>query len=293
MRWMFISLLLVVLCISCKKSDKDLIIKLVDEWTDKKILIPSQASFISYGDSLMQKDSVRYKDYTVVTYIDSIGCISCKLQLDKWKEFMHNLNSIAKDNISYLFIFHPKKRDNKELIDLLKRTHFIYPVCIDENDSFNKLNHFPSDIMFQTFLTNKDNRVIAIGNPIHNTKIKELYLNIISGESPTLPAKKNLQTSMTFDKAFKDMGTFNWEQEQLVEFKLTNTGDELLVIDDISTSCGCTTVDYSKEPVQIGKSLILKVKYRADHPEHFSKTITLYCNAKDAPFQLKISGNAK
>lgn len=35
---------------------------------------------------------------------------------------------------------------------------------------------------FHTFLLDKDNKVLAIGNPIHNPKVKELYLKIIQGE---------------------------------------------------------------------------------------------------------------
>ena len=281
-------MLFVILCFSCKETDKDLIIKLVNEWEGKEILIPSQTLFISYGDSLIPKDR-SHKDYTVITYVDSIGCISCKLQLNKWKEFMYELDSIAKNNISYLFIFHPKKRDNKELIDLLKRTHFIYPVCIDESDSINKLNHFPSDIMFQTFLVNNDNKVIAIGNPIHNPKIKELYKNIISGNDIF---DEEQETTVIFDN-YLDMGTFDWKKEQMTESVLQNSGRNLLVVEGVSTSCGCITVEFSKEPVQPGENLTLIVKYNAENSGYFNKTVAVYCNTKDSPIQLKIVGNAK
>ena len=281
-------MLFVILCFSCKETDKDLIIKLVNEWEGKEILIPSQTLFISYGDSLIPKDR-SHKDYTVITYVDSIGCISCKLQLNKWKEFMYELDSIAKNNISYLFIFHPKKRDNKELIDLLKRTHFIYPVCIDESDSINKLNHFPSDIMFQTFLVNNDNKVIAIGNPIHNPKIKELYKNIISGNDIF---DEEQETTVIFDN-YLDMGTFDWKKEQMKESVLQNSGRNLLVVEGVSTSCGCITVEFSKEPVQPGENLTLIVKYKAENSGYFNKTVAVYCNTKDSPIQLKIVGNAK
>ncbi|WP_290396557.1 DUF1573 domain-containing protein, partial [uncultured Bacteroides sp.] len=48
-----------------------------------------------------------------------------------------------------------------------------------------------------------------------------------------------------------------------------------------------------KEPVNPSDSLRLHVIYKADHPGHFSKTITVYCNADASPIRLKISGNAK
>lgn len=290
---MCMCLFLFVLCSSCKNSDKDSIIKLVDEWKNKEILIPSHISFISCGDSLIRKDNITYKDYTVVTYVDSVGCISCKLQLRKWKQFMSESDSVAKANVSYLFIFHPQKRDNKELISLLQKDHFTYPVCIDEDDSFNKLNHFPSDMAFQTFLVDKNKKVLAIGNPVHNPKIKELYLNIITGEKSLTNVNSQLLTTAALSTHQLDMGTFDWHKEQIVEFSLINSGNNLLVIDDILSSCGCITVEYSKEPIQSGNSLNIKVRYKAERSEHFDKTITVYCNTKDSPYQLKIAGNAK
>ncbi|MEL5893774.1 DUF1573 domain-containing protein [Bacteroides sp. GD17] len=74
---------------------------------------------------------------------------------------------------------------------------------------------------------------------------------------------------------------------------MKNIGNKPLVIEDMNTSCGCTAVEYSKEPALPGKEIALNVTYKADHPEHFNKTITVYCNADTSPIVLKISGNAK
>lgn len=46
------------------------------------------------------------------------------------------------------------------------------------------------------------------------------------------------------------LGRFNWQKEQQVKLTLKNTGDNLLMIKNVSTSCGCTSVSYSKEPVR-------------------------------------------
>lgn len=61
----------------------------------------------------------------------------------------------------------------------------------------------------------------------------------------------------------------------------------------MTTSCGCTQVTYSKEPVLPGDLVSLHVTYKADHPEHFDKTITVYCNAKPSPVILRITGDAE
>lgn len=280
-----------ILLFSCKEAEKDRIIRLVNEWEGKTIYYPDKMTLISYEtDSVITTGNRVKSHYTILNYVDSMGCISCNLQLPKWKELIGKIDSISSGKVTCLFVFHPK--DKTYLIKLLQQVHFNYFVYIDETDTLNRINKFLKDENFQTFLLDKDNRIVAIGNPVHNPRVKDLYLKIITGESP-LASKKKLQTDLTLDKSIFDMGSFNWEEEQLAEFMLTNSGDELLVIDGVSTSCGCTTVEYSKEPVQTGKNLILKVRYKAEHPEHFNKTISVYCNTKDAPLQLKISGNAK
>ena len=73
---------------------------------------------------------------------------------------------------------------------------------------------------------------------------------------------------------------------------LTNTGSNLLVIQDIITSCGCTKVEYSKEPVPPGGTLEVKVIYEAERAEHFNKTVIVYCNVRNSPLRLTVKGSA-
>ena len=76
-------------------------------------------------------------------------------------------------------------------------------------------------------------------------------------------------------------------------FRITNNGSFLQMVHDATTSCGCTKVEYSKEPVRPGESLELKVIYEAEESRRFNKTLTVYCNAKDFPIRLRIKGNAE
>ena len=52
---------------------------------------------------------------------------------------------------------------------LLKRDGFDCPICIDLDDQLNKLNKFPANMSFQTFLLDKGNKVAVLGNPLHNS----------------------------------------------------------------------------------------------------------------------------
>ena len=104
---------------------------------------------------------------------------------------------------------------------------------------------------------------------------------------------KAIRTKVDIDKTSVSLGSFDWKKEQKATFVLKNTGGKPLVAEYVNTSCGCTSVDYSKEPVQPGKEMVLNVTYKAEHPEYFDKTITVYCNVETSPIVLRITGNAE
>lgn len=274
-----------IIC-SCKRETNHELMNLVEEWNNRVILFPKNIYFTIQGKDTV--NSTLNKDYRIITYVDSAGCMSCKLRLEEWQMFMEELDSLK--NVSCSFFLHSNKR--KELVLLLRRYNFLYPVCLDEMDSINKLNHFPSDMMFQTFLLDKENKVVAIGNPIINPKVRELFLRIISGKHHLSVNSEKIQTSVSFDNKIIDMGVFNWTQEQEAEVILVNTGDNPLVVTDVISSCGCISVEYNREPVRPGKELKLIIKYKAEHPEHFNKTLTLYSNTQESPLRMNVTGES-
>ena len=273
---------------SCQESREEAMYRLVNEWNGKEIKFPSRSVFTIQG-----KDTVDFDfgnaEYKVITYIDSVGCTSCKLQLPRWNKLVAEVDSLTNGRVPFLFYFHPK--DIKELRYLTRRDDFTYPVCFDERDELNRLNQFPTDMTFQTFLLDKDNKVVAMGNPVLNPKVKDLYLDVIKGEKETGQAANS--TSVSVNQTVLDFGSFSQSEKQEKSFVLTNTGGGLLVIQDIITSCGCTKVEYSKEPVRPGSTLEVKVIYEAEQVEHFNKTVTVYCNAENSPLRLTVKGNAK
>ena len=271
---------------SCQESREEAMLRLVNEWNGKEIKFPSRSVFTIQG-----KDTVDFEfkdaDYKVVTYIDSVGCTSCKLQLHRWKQLVAEVDSLTGGSVPFLFYFHPK--DMKELRYLTRRDKFTYPVCFDEQDELNRLNRFPSDMTFQTFLLDKENKVVAIGNPILNPKVKELYLGLITGSRSEKPSGQT--TELSVNQTVMDFGSFPKDEKQERSFVLTNTGKGLLVVHDVTTSCGCTKVEYSKQPVRPGETLELKVIYEAEDAGHFNKTVTVYCNTDNSPLRLKVKGD--
>ena len=275
---------------SCGKSNKDKSFSLLQKWIGKELSFPARPVFTIQG-----KDTVEYpiqNAYKILTYIDSTGCTSCKLKLAEWEKFITVVDSIRPHTVQFLFFLCTK--NGMEIYQTLRVERFKHPICIDEGDYLNKLNHFPADMAFQTFLLDNDNRVVAMGNPIHNLKVRELYLKIIQGREVKSDDEDNVvQTIVDVDKVSTSMGNFDWQKEQKVTFIMKNVGDKLLAIEGVDTSCGCISVEYSKEPVRPGMDLNLSIIYKAEHPEHFSKTVRIHCNSESSPIILTVSGNAQ
>lgn len=77
-------------------------------------------------------------------------------------------------------------------------------------------------------------------------------------------------------------------------FKIDNTGDGPLVITRVIASCGCTTPEWTKEPIAPGKSGDVKITYNpANRPGAFVKTISIYSNGKKGSFILTIKGKVE
>ena len=75
-------------------------------------------------------------------------------------------------------------------------------------------------------------------------------------------------------------------------FKFVNTGFVPLIINNVRTSCGCTTPEWTKEPVMPGQMGSIKVLFNPrSRPGPFDKTVTIKSNAEKSSVILRIKGN--
>ena len=278
-----IILLLTIFLSACQDKQKEIITLLVKEWQGKQILFPENMVFTRFASDTTNF-VIPTSDYKVLVFVDSIGCTSCKLQLSRWKEFIRYTDSISQKNIPFLFFF--QFDDQWEIHSLLIRENFDKPICLDRSDSLNQLNHFPKDIRFQVFLLDKNNKVVVIGNPVHNPNVKELYLEEISRKQPVAP----IQTTVKVEKESHLLETIPLGKSKDTLFTLVNTGDQPLVIIDVTTTCGCAQTLFDKHPVQPGESLHIKVGVTPENKGLFDETITVKCNTNQL-IKLNIRGN--
>jgi archaellum component FlaF (FlaF/FlaG flagellin family) len=98
------------------------------------------------------------------------------------------------------------------------------------------------------------------------------------------------QPRIAFDKVQHDFGYIIWKQPATTTFTFTNTGDQPLVISNVTTSCGCTLADWTKQPLAPGESGKVTTTFDAGMTGRFRKSIGVYCNAATVPQYLTITG---
>ena len=109
----------------------------------------------------------------------------------------------------------------------------------------------------------------------------------IANVSNTQPAATPDVLSMK-ETAF-EFGTIPQGKPVFHFFEVTNAGKDPMVISNVQTSCGCTTPEWSKDPIAPGATAKIRVGYNAAGEGHFEKFITIMYN-QNLTKQVKISG---
>lgn len=99
------------------------------------------------------------------------------------------------------------------------------------------------------------------------------------------------QPKLTLDKTTHNFGKVKEGPDVKCEFKITNTGNQPLIILEVSKPCGCTEPVFPKEPIMPGKSAVITVTYHTqDHPGNFLKTMQIRSNDPIGVHEISIQG---
>jgi hypothetical protein len=106
----------------------------------------------------------------------------------------------------------------------------------------------------------------------------------------TQPATTQKTESIKLSENSFDFGKIPQGKPVTHNFIVENTGKDTLHIEQVQASCGCTTPEWSKEPVSAGGKTTIKVGYNAASEGGFEKSITIYYNGGQVK-QFIIKGN--
>ena len=121
-----------------------------------------------------------------------------------------------------------------------------------------------------------------------NRKMKQIFTSILLWTAACLVGYA--QPKATFDKMTHEFGVVLWKHPATATFQIKNDGDKPLVISNVTTSCGCTVADWTKEPIAPGATGVVTSTFDAKALGHFYKDIGVYCYASARPIYLMLRG---
>ena len=98
------------------------------------------------------------------------------------------------------------------------------------------------------------------------------------------------QPRISSNKETHNFGQIEWKRPVTVEYTITNTGNQPLVLTNVTTSCACAVADWTKEPIAPGAKGIVKASFDAKALGRFEKSVGIYSNATPSLVYLKFTG---
>ena len=109
------------------------------------------------------------------------------------------------------------------------------------------------------------------------------------GESSEGPSGQSL---ISFSKLSHDFGTIIDGEMVVCYFDYENIGEIELVITSVEATCGCTTPDWTREPLKPGEKERLKIIFDAKGRSGAQrKVVTVMSNTDNSPVRLTIKAN--
>ncbi|MBU3714936.1 MAG: DUF1573 domain-containing protein, partial [Ferruginibacter sp.] len=99
-----------------------------------------------------------------------------------------------------------------------------------------------------------------------------LSCGLFAQETPAAPKKKPDEVGK-FKMDTIEMNKVKQDNPTTAVFEVTNIGSEPLIIEQANPTCGCTIGDFTKEPINPGKTGFIKATYNAKNLGVFVKTL--------------------
>ena len=121
-----------------------------------------------------------------------------------------------------------------------------------------------------------------------------LITAILIAEAPDIQAQSSTEGGIEFNSKVHNFGKISVaEGAKHCTFEFKNTSNKPIVINNIISSCGCTTPKWPKKPIMPGEGGKIEVTYLNDQgPYPFDKALTVYTSASTKPVILRITGLA-
>lgn len=224
--------------------------------------------------------------YTILFFLDGSNCTSCHIH--SIIEYIDRASLKTNNDVSGILITsHPLIGNDSISASNSPNIKIVQ----DYNKKLKKQLWFVDRERYNTILIDNKNVIKAIGNPLTNPEISDLFNKIVirTGHKNY----KDTKTNICIDDYKINLGTINYNSTKDTVFSIKNKGSHKLVIYECTTSCGCINIKYPKFPILPNDSSNIKIQFKPIDKGKFSKTLFLRCNAEESPLLVKIYGIVK
>lgn len=174
MRYFYITCFIVCVALSCSCSRDSRIAQEVKGLTGQKIEFPKGYVELTCN-SQFKLDTLTKQEIKIVSYYGEVVCTPCCAK--NLKIWQNEIKEIDKD-IAYIIVAHSP--DKEEFVNFADSLYLDYPLMYYDSDVFGKQNKL-EDILARnrTFLLNKDNEIVLVGEPFGREQLSKLYKKCI------------------------------------------------------------------------------------------------------------------
>ena len=125
-------------------------------------------------NSSVKLDSLLKKDVKIVSYLTDISCTSCGVKTLKiWQEELQKIDK----RVIPVIVVHSTNQEFRKMTDTLSLD---LPLMYYDTEIFGDKNNLEEVLARnRTFLLNKENKIILVGEPIGRKKLTQLYKECI------------------------------------------------------------------------------------------------------------------
>ncbi|WP_291862360.1 DUF1573 domain-containing protein [Marinilabilia sp.] len=100
------------------------------------------------------------------------------------------------------------------------------------------------------------------------------------------------KSAISFEEEIYDFGEVKEDGGTVTHtFSFTNSGGQPLIVHTVRASCGCTSPDWTRQPIQPGKEGFIKATFDPrNRPGNFNKSVIVTTNADEPTKVLRITG---
>lgn len=115
-----------------------------------------------------------------------------------------------------------------------------------------------------------------------------LLVSVLSFAQDELNPEK--QSDIIFKTTVYDFGEIPFGEEAKYNFVFKNISKAPIALTNVKASCGCTSPEWSKEPIAKRKKGSITITYDTKRTGNFNKTIYVYTNNSEQPVLLRVKG---